>query len=176
MFKFTRADFRAFMQKFPGRLLTFGVFALGIGLFSQWPVYQHVQPNHGEIKFSFALTGQRLAACRERTPEELAALPPNMRAKKDCARERTPVTLQIALDGKNHYDVTSRPGGFAKDGNSLFYGRFPLPAGAHVLKVKLIDSPRTEGYDVVDDVVLEVKAGEITVLRFNTVERRFTAL
>ena len=58
------------------------------------------QHDQALLKLSFTHAGQLVQECRRRTPEELAKLPPNMRAPLDCARERSPVTCELALDGQ----------------------------------------------------------------------------
>ena len=53
-----------------------------------------------------------------------------MRAPMACPRERSPVTVQIELDGKPlHKSVIAL--GLSKDGTSTTYQRFEVPAGEH---------------------------------------------
>ena len=65
-----------------GQALLYALFALAIGVFSQWPPYRHLGSDQALVKLSFQHAGQRKEACRERSPEELAKLAPNMRAAK----------------------------------------------------------------------------------------------
>ncbi len=43
----------------------------------------------------------KITDCRPRTAEELAKMPPQLRAQQDCPRERSPVRVRVELDGKH---------------------------------------------------------------------------
>ena len=67
-----------------GQLLLYGLFALVIGVFSHWPPYRHLAADQALVKLSFSHTGKPVSDCRPQTAEELAKLPPNMRAPVRC--------------------------------------------------------------------------------------------
>jgi len=69
------------------------------------------------VRLSFSHGAKPSAPCRERTDEELAKLPPNMRVRLECPRERSPVRVEIEMDGKLLYDNTG-PAGGAINGNT----------------------------------------------------------
>jgi len=58
----------------------YGAFAAFVGYFSTAPTYDHLAPGEALVRLSFSHAAQRKEPCRERTPEELAKLAPNMRA------------------------------------------------------------------------------------------------
>jgi hypothetical protein len=60
-----------------------------IGYFATSPKYRQIPDDVALIKLSISHLGDR--ECRKRTPEELAKLPPNMRAPMDCPRERSDI-------------------------------------------------------------------------------------
>lgn len=128
-----------------GQALLYAAFAACVGLFSVWPPYRPLEPGQTLLKLSFSHPGERVAECRRRTPEELAKLPPNMRAPLDCPRERSPVSVELELDGKVIARRVVQPAGLARDGASTVYERFPIPAGVHRLEVKVDDSVRAPG-------------------------------
>jgi len=66
-----------------GGLLSFGV-VLAAATLSNWPVWQSLPPNDALVRLSFTHSGAR--SCRDPTPEELAALPRNMRSAQICDR------------------------------------------------------------------------------------------
>ncbi|MGZ8716882.1 MAG: hypothetical protein ACXWYO_07200, partial [Gaiellaceae bacterium] len=82
-----------------GQALLYGLFALLIGVFSQWPPYRHLAEDQALIKVSFSHHGKPVSDCRPLTAAELAKLPPNMRAPVKCPRERSPVTVEVDLGG-----------------------------------------------------------------------------
>ena len=122
-----------------GQGLLYALFALIIGFFSNWPPYRHLAPDQALIKLSFSHHGKPVAECRQRSPEELAKLPPNMRAPMDCPRERSPVTVEIDLDGAPAFRHVAAPSGLSSDGASTVYQRFLVAAGEHRVAVRLKD-------------------------------------
>ncbi len=73
-------------------------------------------------------------------PEELAKLAPNMRTPLKCGRERSPVTIEVDLDGAQVYRHVAVPSGLSSDGASAVYQRLQVPAGEHRIAVRLKDS------------------------------------
>ena len=123
-----------------GQAAVYVVIAAILGLFSAGPVYRYTVPGMAQVKLSLSHPGLRVEPCRKHTPQELAALAPNMRAKMKCSRERWPVKVELALNGKLVFSKTSAAAGVRHDGSSSFYKKFSLPAGAHVLEVRLNDA------------------------------------
>jgi hypothetical protein len=150
-----------------GQVVLYALFALTIGVFSHYPHYQHLPPDQALLKLSFSHPGQLISECRRRTPEELAALPPNMRNPLDCPRERSPVTVRLALDGSMLAQREIPPAGLSRDGPSTIYARFPVPAGSHRLSVRLKDSVREPGFNYTHDEELNIRPGQIVVVDFN---------
>lgn len=147
--------------------LLYGLFALIIGAFSSWPRYRHLAPEQALIKLSFTHHGKRVADCRQRTPEELAKLPPNMRAPMQCQRERSAVTVEVDLDGRMIYRHVAGPSGLSKDGASTVYQRLELLAGEHRLAVRLKDSAGGSGFDYSREDSVTLKPGQVLVIDFN---------
>ena len=133
-----------------GQALLYSCFALAIGVFSRWPVYHPLEPEHALIKVSFVHHGVRVADCRPYTKEELAKLAPNMRAPMKCERERSPVQIELDIDGKTVYQKTAYPSGLSRDGASTVYQSFDVPAGARRITIALRRTgdarPRHDGH------------------------------
>lgn len=73
------------MKKFAvwlGQGILYAALATVIVVFSRWPAYQNLAADRALIKISISHQGQLLGDCVELTPQELAKLPPNMRAPK----------------------------------------------------------------------------------------------
>jgi hypothetical protein len=118
----------------------YAAFAAFIGYFSSAPPYRLLQPDTAVIKLSLIHAGERKQACRERTPEELAKLAPNMRAALDCPRERSDVKVEVEMDGRVLYAISARPSGLRHDLPSTIYRRVDVPAGRHVFRARLADT------------------------------------
>jgi hypothetical protein len=147
--------------------LLYALFALIIGTFSSWPKYRHLEPEQALIKLSFTHHGKRVADCHQRTPEELAKLPPNMRAPMQCQRERSPVTIEVDVDGKLVYRHVAEPSGLSKDGASTVYQRLTMLSGEHRLAVRLKDSAGGSGFDFNREETVTLKPGQVMVIDFN---------
>ena len=144
-------------MQWAGQAVTYALFAVGIGYFSNAPDYAAIAPDHALIKVSLSHPGQRKEECRKRTREELMKLPPNMRAPQKCSRERWPVFFEMELDGELLYRDSVKPAGLAKDGHSNFYHTLAVPAGPHSLTVRMRDRGDTEDFNHVfaQDVTLQ---------------------
>lgn len=150
-----------------GQALFYGLFAVIIGYFSTAPKYQHLPPDQSLIKLSFSHHGQPVAECRKRTAEELAKLAPNMRAPMECVRERSPVKVQIELDGKPLFAGLAPPSGLSRDGTSTIYRRFEVPAGEHALAVKMNDNVRVKDFNFAKAEKVTLKPAQILVIDFD---------
>ncbi len=150
-----------------GQALLYGLFALVIGYFSSSPPYRHLPSGDALIKLSFSHEGSLVYQCRQRTPEELAKLAPNMRAPLDCPRERSPVTVEIELDGALDYRHVAQPSGLSKDGASTVYHRFAVPAGEHRLAIRLKDDVHSADFNYHREKAVSLKPGQVLVIDFN---------
>jgi hypothetical protein len=137
-----------------------------LGYFSTYPTYTNLPPEQALVRLSFSHPGQRMVECRQRSAEELAKLPPNMRAAQDCPRERAPVKVALELDGKEVFQALVPPGGLKKDLASTVYRRFPVAAGQHKVLARLSDQPSGE-FNHSKEAVLELKPGGALVIDFH---------
>jgi len=144
----------------------YGAFAAFVGYCSTAPTYDHLAPGEALVRLSFSHAAQRKEACRERTPEELAKLAPNMRAKQVCPRARSPVMVEIELDGRPLYRIVAPPAGLAADGASTVYRRLSVPAGRHEIRARLSDDAQGE-FNYVAERTVELAAGRVLLIDFN---------
>lgn len=144
----------------------YAAFMAVVGYFSTSPPYVHLPEGKALVKLSIQHAGQRREECRERTPEELAKLAPNMRSATLCPRERAPVTVEVEVDGEPLFAVTAPPSGFARDGASSIYRRVAVPAGSHRFVARMRDSA-TGGFTFVVDRTVDLQAGRVLVLDFD---------
>lgn len=150
-----------------GQLLLYGVFALVIGVFSRWPKYRHLAADQALIKLSFTHAGKRMAECRQLGADELAKLPPNMRAPMKCERERAPVRVEVDVDGAPAFRHVAAPTGLSKDGASSVYRRMSVVAGSHRIAVRLKDSAGVDGFDYQREQTVTLAPAQILVIDFN---------
>jgi len=141
-----------------GRLILqamiYALAAAGLISFSGGPAYTHLDPGLALVKLSFSHAGERKEDCRTLTPDEIAALPPNMRRPESCGRERVPLRVELDMDGKALLRADLPPSGLAGDGVGTVYHRFPVTTGRHEFAARLRDSRRGDGFDYERSAVL----------------------
>lgn len=137
-----------------------------IGYFSTSPLYVHLPADQALIRLSFSHAGARIGECRQRTPQELAKLAPNMRAPLVCPRERSPVTVELEIDGERVYRAVLPPSGLRRDLASTVYWRRPIAAGTHRFTARLKDRV-TGDFNFVREVTLDLAPGRVLVIDFN---------
>jgi len=152
--------------RYAAQAVLYVAFGAALGYFSSYPVFQALPPNQALVRLSFSHGAQPIAPCHERTPEELAKLAPNMRVSKVCPRERSPVKVEIEMDGKPLYQITARPAGLKRDGASTVYRRLPVVAGKHTFKARLADGPDGK-FTYVSDATIDLAPGKVLVIDFN---------
>lgn len=150
-----------------GQALLYGLFALGIAVFSHWPPYRHLAPDTALIKLSLVHAGKPVGECRQLSPEELAKLPPNMRAPVVCPRERSPVVVELDIDGVPAARVSADPSGLSSDGASAVYARLPVAAGERELSVRLNDDARQPGFTYHLDRRVTLAPAQVLVIDFD---------
>ena len=143
----------------------YALFAAFIGYFSSAPPYRHLAPDRAVVKLSFSHAGQRKVECRSRTPEELAKLAPNMRAALDCPRERSPVRVELDMDGVTVHRGTAAPSGLRGDLPSTVFHRIEVPAGRHTFRARLADTASGE-FRHHGEATVELPPGRVLVVDF----------
>ena len=148
-----------------GQACAYALFAALLGYFSTSPAYQQLPDDYALVKLSFSHAAQRKQPCRERSAEELAKLPRNMRISMDCPRERSNVVVELEMDGQPLYDAVLPPSGLAHDGVSSVYRRVPVRAGTHRFVVRLKDTEQG-GFGYVREQAVSLAPGRVLVIDF----------
>jgi len=152
--------------RFVAQALLYVPFMVLIGYFSTEPAYRHLDPGEALVRLSLSHAGSRVGECRQRTPEELAKLPPNMRAPLDCPRERSPVTVELEMDGALVYRIVATPSGLRRDLASTVYWRRAVSAGAHRFTARLKDK-REGDFNYVREIAVTLEPGRVLVIDFD---------
>jgi len=154
------------VARYAVQVLLYVAFGAAIGYFSSRPTFEVMPPDQALVRLSFSHGAKPVAPCRERSDEELAKLPPNMRVKLECPRERAPVKVEVEMDGKPLYAIVAAPAGIRRDGASTVYRRLPVAAGRHVFKARLSDLPDGK-FDYTAEEVVELAPGRVLLIDFN---------
>jgi hypothetical protein len=126
------------------------------------------------IKLTFSHAGQRKEPCRERSAEELEEMPRHLRKKRDCPRERSPVEVEMKLDGNVIYGAVVTPSGLSHDLASPIYERIRLPSGEHRLQLSMRDDIHSKDYNYSFDQTVIMRPAQILVIDFDSTNGEFT--
>ncbi len=162
--------------KIIGQACCFGLFMLLIGYFSNSPSYRHLAEDQATIKLSLRHAGRLLGECRRRSAEELKQLPANMRAPEVCPRERSPLLLELALDGELVLSEQLQPRGLHDDGMASAYRRLTVAAGAHQLEVRMKDHLAQQVFPYRHARTINLAPAQVLVIDFDSKNKRFTFL
>lgn len=154
------------MIRLAAMALAYVAFAWGIAHFSIAPTYHRYGLDAAVVSLSFSHAGKREAECVRLTSEEIAALPPQRRRPLDCPRERSPLWVELWLDGEPLYQSAAAAAGVANDGVATVYENFPVTAGRYTIAARLRDSGRETGFDHEGETMVELTAGERFVIDF----------
>lgn len=150
------------------QVAAFAVFAVFVGYFSKSPAFEYAAAESAVVKLSLSHAADRVTPCVLLTPQEVAALAPNMRRTESCERERLPLSIELDVDGQNVVSMQAAPAGVWGDGPASVYHRFNLPPGRYQMAVRLRDTARSEGWDYahIEDVTLT--AGRYMTITFKS--------
>lgn len=157
-----------------GQVLLYAALAGVIAVFSSWPVYHQIEADQALIKLSVVHEAQHVQACRQRTPEELERLPPNMRAPTSCPRERAPLVVEVDLDGRLAFRQVAQPSGLARDGRASLYYRQVTTAGSHHIVARLRDRAGSGDFDYQGEATVQLRPAQILVIDFQPARREIT--
>jgi hypothetical protein len=153
-----------------GGMVTVAVSA-ATAVLSFWPEWQSVPEDAALIRLSFTHSGNRI--CRDRTPEELAALPANMRAPQVCERRRAPVRVEMYIDGEPVVAADLLPTGLAGSGPSRAYKRLLMPAGSYQIALRLRDDPTAEDFTFEETRRVTLEPGQNLAIDFRSSTGQF---
>lgn len=156
-----------------GQALCYSLLIGFIGYFSNSPAYERFPENQATIKLSLRHAGKILGECRERSREEMARLPANMRIAKICPRERSPLLLELLINDKPVYSERLQPRGLHKDGLSSVYFRLPVASGNINLKVKMKDHIGQSEYPYQLQKSLQLAPAQVLVIDFDARNQQF---
>lgn len=150
------------------QFVNYAIFMFIVWYFSVNPSYQHTSPDQAIIALSFSHAGQPISECRKRTEEELAKLPPNMRAPMDCPRQRSPIEVELTLDNEVIFHDVFEAKGASGDWGVDVFKEFKVPVGHYSLKMRLKDSVRVDDYNYHFEKEVDIKPLQLLLVDFKT--------
>lgn len=144
-----------------------------IGGFSNAPAYRHLDAGRATVTLSIRHAGQRLGDCKPLAAAELARLPAGAQAPPDCPRQRSPLWLELDVNGKASLRQTVEARGIHGDGMASTYRRLEVPAGRVELEVRMKDHPDQTEFPYHAHRSLQLSPAEVLVIEFDPESRRF---
>jgi hypothetical protein len=145
----------------------YSIFMGLVWYFASAPAVRLIGEDEARLTIAFAHAGQLREPCRLLSQEELNKLAPNMRKLDDCPRERSPVVIEAALDGEPVYSASLPPPGLFGDGGVDMFYSAKIPAGEHLLSLKMNDSVRVEGFNHEFEQLVSIAPGQILLIGFD---------
>ncbi len=155
-----------------GQLVAYAAFFVVVGVLSTRPELRLMADGEAIVSISFSHAAKRVGECRRLSPEELMALPPNMRKPEDCPRERYPLHVVLLMDEQTLYEATLPPTGLWADGKSTVYQRIRVAAGVHDFSIFMNDSGRPESFDFENSSTISLLPGQNLVFYFDANSQR----
>ena len=159
--------------RYPLQVVNYAVFMLLVWYFSAAPTYTHLSPEQAVITMAFAHAGKRVGECRRLSPEELQELPPNMRMPMDCPRERSPVTVELMLDGQRIVQKVYQPPGLYHDLGIDVYLSARVPVGTHRLTMAMNDDVNVQGFTHSAEQEVTLQPAQLLVVNYNSETGQF---
>lgn len=144
----------------------FAAFAVFVAYFSSSPPYEYAQGESAVVKLSLSHAADRVEPCVLLTPEQIAALAPNMRRTESCERARLPLQVELDVDGQRILTMMAQPSGVWGDGPASIYQRFDLAPGQYRMAVRLRDTARVDGWDYTHTEDVTLSAGRYLTITF----------
>ncbi len=126
------------------QILNYTLFMVLVWYLSIKPPYRQLGEDQAVVTLAFGHTGKLVEECRKMSQEELLKLPPNMRKPMECPRERSPITVELSIDGESMIREVHEAPGLYNDQGIDVYRSIKVPAGHHGLTVWMIDDVHTQ--------------------------------
>ena len=146
--------------------LFYAIFFVPLIYFTSAPSYKTLAADTAVLKVAIRHAGKIIGECTSLSSDEFARLAPNMKRPESCPRERSPLQLELRLDGRALYRATVPPSGLHNDGMSSMYQRFEVPAGSHHLQIFMNDDVAVEGPTWVLEQDIRLAPAQVMVAKF----------
>lgn len=154
------------LARYLGQAVLYALFFVPVVYFSSEPVYQHLAADKAEIKLAIRHAGAVIGECTALGANQGGQRPSHVEAPKLCPRERSPLRLELILDGEPLYSATIAPAGLHNDGVSSMYHRFSVPAGEHRLQLNMNDDVATDDFTWHLDQNINLAPAQVLAITF----------
>lgn len=133
-------------KRYLAQALLYALFFLPLVWFTDQPKHRHLDEGLAELKIAVRHAGATIGACSPVAAGTYTALPGDKQRPDICPRERSPLKIELLMDGETLYRATVPASGLHADGVSSIYRRFTVAAGQHHLQLRMNDNVAVEEY------------------------------
>ncbi len=128
--------------------LLYALFFVPLAYITHLPTYHHMDEDMAVLKVAIRHPGEIIGECTSVVAGEGHGMRPAamQQVTEICPRERSPLQLELILDGETLYRATVPATGLHSDGISSMYQQFTVPAGSHHLQMRMNDDVAVDGY------------------------------
>ena len=154
------------VQAVLGQSVLYALFFVPLVVLTSSPVFQAQPPEMATLKLAIRHAGEIVGSCETLSDEAYKNLPANMKRIEICPRERSPLTVELILDGATLYRGEIPASGLHNDGLSSMYSRFAVPAGRHHLVLKMNDDADATNFRWILERHINLEARQVMVATF----------
>ena len=133
------------VTRYLGQALLYVLFFVPLAYITHQPNHQHLGEDMAVLKVAIRHAGQIIGECTPISAMEQAGQAANMQHAEICPRERSPLQLDLLLDGNTLYSAAVPASGLHSDGVSSMYQRFNVPTGPHHVQLRMNDDVTVDG-------------------------------
>jgi hypothetical protein len=154
------------IRQYAAQAVLYALFFIPLAYLTHAPIHKHLAQDMAVLKVAVRHAGKIVGECTTLSKEAYANLPANMKRPETCPRERSPLQLELILDGEILYADSVAASGLHSDGVSSMYRRFVIPAGAHHLELFMNDDVSAAGHTWTLQQDIELQPAQVMVANF----------
>lgn len=152
--------------RYLAQALLYALFFLPIIYLTHLPVHRHLDAGMAELKIAVRHAGKTIGECTAVETGAYTPLPGDAQRPQICPRERSPLQLEVLMDGATLYRASAAPSGLHEDGVASVYRRFTVPAGSHRLQLRMNDDVAAPGYTWELEQEVQLQPAQVLVASF----------
>ncbi|MBE9537779.1 MAG: hypothetical protein IMF06_01790 [Proteobacteria bacterium] len=155
------------LVRYSAQAVFYALFFVPLAYVSHQPNYRYMEDDIAVLKVAVRHAGEIIGECKSIVGESHGMRPSSMvQAVEVCPRERSPLELELILDGETLYRAQVAPSGLHNDGISSMYQRFELPAGPHHLQIRMNDDIKVDGFNWQFEQDINLQPAQVMVASF----------
>lgn len=153
-------------SRYLGQALLYALFFVPLVFLTHTPTHRHLAEDMAVLKVAVRHAGKIVGECTPINSADYANRPANMQRPELCPRERSPLQLELLLDGETLLRAAVPASGLHSDGVSSMYQRFNVPAGSHHLRLLMNDDVAVDGPTWQLEQDIELRPAQVMVATF----------